>query len=81
MIGASKIARDISGQKAREEQVQILLRELSHRRKNVLAVVQAVANRTASTGTADFLDRFSHRLRALAVNQDLLAKNDGTVST
>jgi PAS domain S-box-containing protein len=75
-IGASKIARDISEQKAREEQVQLLLRELNHRTKNSLAVVQAIAHQTAGGTPSDFLERFSQRLRALAVNQDLVAKNE-----
>ena len=75
VIGASKIARDISEQKAREQQVQLLLGELNHRSKNIIAVVQAIAHRTAGKGPSDFLDRFTQRLRALAVNQDLLAKS------
>jgi len=76
VTGASKVARDISEQKSREDQVQILLSELNHRSKNVLAVVQSIAHRTAVSNPADFMERFSQRLRALAVNQDLLAKNE-----
>ncbi len=76
VTGASKVARDISEQKSREDQVQILLSELNHRSKNMLAVVQSIAHRTAASDPADFMERFSQRLRALAVNQDLLAKNE-----
>jgi PAS domain S-box-containing protein len=76
VTGASKVARDISEQKRREGQVQLLLSELNHRSKNVLAVVQSIAHRTAVSNPSDFIERFSQRLGALAVNQDLLAKNE-----
>jgi PAS domain S-box-containing protein len=76
VIGASKIARDITDQKSREEQLAFLLRELNHRSKNVLAVVQAIAHRTADAPARPFLQRFSERLQALSVNQDLLTRND-----
>jgi two-component sensor histidine kinase len=56
--------------------VQLLLRELNHRSKNVLSVIQAIANSSASATDSEFLERFSRRLRALAVNQDMLAKNE-----
>jgi two-component sensor histidine kinase len=76
VIGASKIARDITDQKSREERLAFLLRELNHRSKNVLTVVQAIAHRTADAPAKPFLQRFSERLHALSVNQDLLTKND-----
>ena len=76
VIGASKIARDITDQKSREEHLAFLLRELNHRSKNVLAVVQAIAHRTADAPARPFLQRFSERLQALSVNQDLLTRND-----
>jgi PAS domain S-box-containing protein len=76
VMGASKVVRDISEQKARENQVNLLLQEVSHRSKNLLSVVQAIANRSASDNTSEFLHRFSQRLQALAVNQDLLISNE-----
>src|SRR5262245_41074532 len=42
IIGASKIARDISERKCAEERVGLLLRELEHRSRNMLSVVQAI---------------------------------------
>jgi PAS domain S-box-containing protein len=76
VIGASKIARDITDRKAREQQVQFLVRELSHRSKNMLAVIQAIANRTVGNSAPQFIKTFTERLHALAINQDLLAGND-----
>lgn len=69
------ILRDISERKRREEHVKLLLNEVNHRSKNMLSVVQAVAQRTIASDRGDFIERFSERLQALAANQDLLVKN------
>ncbi len=67
--------RDITKAKEAEQQIKLLLHEVSHRAKNMLALVQAIASRTAASGVEDFLARFFERIRALAANQDLLVKN------
>ncbi len=67
--------RDISERRKRDEQVQLLLREVNHRAKNMLGVVQAIASQTASSQPVDFIARFSERIQALAANQDLLVKS------
>jgi PAS domain S-box-containing protein len=74
IVGASKIARDISEGKQWDRQRELLLRELNHRVKNTLAVVQSVARNTARHAITleEFLDRFEGRLRALAGANDLL---------
>jgi len=56
-------------------QTELLLRELSHRVKNVLAVVQSIASSTLRkhVSTAHFED-FEKRLVALARSQDLLTR-------
>jgi PAS domain S-box-containing protein len=74
LLGISSIIRDISERKAREKHIEFLMRELSHRSKNLLAVVQAIAGQTArySTGMDEFLTGFSQRLHAMARAQDLL---------
>jgi two-component sensor histidine kinase len=52
------------------------MRELTHRSKNLLAVIQAMARQTARhAGTVDrFLQRFGERLQALARSHDLLVQ-------
>jgi PAS domain S-box-containing protein len=55
-----------------EERVKILMREVNHRSKNLLALVQAVATHTAASQPTDFVERFSDRLKGLAASQDLL---------
>ncbi len=71
-------ARDITERKHREQHVRTLLRELVHRSKNLLAVVQAMSRQTA-TGSGsidDFQRKFSARLQALSMAHDLLISHD-----
>jgi HWE histidine kinase len=46
IIGASKIARDITDRKRAPDRQQLLTREIQHRTKNLFAVVQAVVARS-----------------------------------
>jgi PAS domain S-box-containing protein len=75
-IGCSKIVRDITARKRVEEQVRLLMREVNHRAKNMLGLVQAIARQTAAREPEDFVRRFTERLQALAANQDLLVRNE-----
>ncbi len=72
------IIRDITERKRAEEHIRMVMRELSHRTKNVLAVVQAMAWKTARTSTdlEDFEDRFASRVQALACSHDLLTEGE-----
>jgi len=74
VVGISSIVRDIGERKAREKHIEFLMRELSHRSKNLLAVVQAIAGQTArySDTMNEFQTRFAERLHAMARAQDLL---------
>jgi PAS domain S-box-containing protein len=71
-------ARDITERKRWEEHIQLLMREVTHRSKNLLAVIQAMARQTklASRSVDDFEVRFSGRLQALAASHDLLVQRD-----
>ena len=64
IVGISSIMRDIGERKAREQHIEFLMRELAHRSKNLLAVVQAIAGQTArySDSMNEFQTRFSQRL-------------------
>jgi two-component system, chemotaxis family, CheB/CheR fusion protein len=74
IIGASKIARDISERKHWESRQELLLRELNHRVKNTLAVIQSIARNTARPGIGidQFIDIFEGRLGAMAAAHDQL---------
>jgi two-component sensor histidine kinase len=63
--------------KAHVEHVHLLMREASHRARNMLSLVQAIARQTAAREPEDFIGRFTERIQALAANQDLLARNEG----
>jgi two-component sensor histidine kinase len=52
------------------------MREINHRSRNMLAVVQSIAHRTVASNVEEFIDRFSERIQALSANQDLLIKSD-----
>jgi two-component system CheB/CheR fusion protein len=66
IIGASKIARDISERKRSEAQVAILAREAEHRAKNVLANVQATVRLSQSDTPEGLKQAIEGRIQALA---------------
>jgi two-component system CheB/CheR fusion protein len=64
--------------KANEEHLRLLLSELSHRVKNTLAVVQAMARLSFADDTPreEAVEAFTARLSALSAAHDLLVKSD-----
>ena len=69
------LVTDMTERKQSEEHIQLLLREVTHRSKNLLTLVQAVARQTVAASPEDFLKRFDERIQALAASQDLLVKH------
>jgi PAS domain S-box-containing protein len=66
IVGASKVARDITEQKRNQELIATLAREAEHRSKNLLANVQAMVN-LSQAGTVDDLKKaIEGRIQALA---------------
>ena len=76
IIGINVVVEDITDRKKHEEQILLLMGEVNHRAKNMLGVVQAIARHTITSHPEDFVRRFSERLQALAMSQDLLIKNE-----
>jgi PAS domain S-box-containing protein len=76
IMGLTCAAVDISKRKADEAHLRLLLRELTHRSKNLLAVIQAMARQTARhSGTIErFLEQFNARVHALAAAHDILVQ-------
>lgn len=72
------IVFDITGRRQHEAHLRLLMRELTHRSKNLLAVIQAMARQTSDSSTSldDFQTRFSARLQGLAASHDLLVNED-----
>ena len=73
---------DISDRKKAEQQRELLTRELSHRVKNTLAVVQALAMQTAVTAHSveDYRTAFLGRLKALSRAQTLIIESEAQTS-
>ena len=68
--------RDITARKQSEGQVRLLMAEVNHRAKNLLAVVLAVTQQTAKYGDLpSYVKRLSDRIDGLAAGQDLLVRN------
>jgi PAS domain S-box-containing protein len=66
IVGASKIARDITEQKRNQEQIATLAREAEHRSKNLLATVQATVNLSQSDTSEGLKRAIEGRIQALA---------------
>ena len=66
IVGASKIARDITEQKRSQEQIATLAREAEHRSKNLLANVQAMVNLSQADAVNDLKKVIEGRIQALA---------------
>jgi two-component sensor histidine kinase len=72
------VVGDITDRKLSEQHTELVMRELTHRAKNLLAVILSIATQTSrSTNTVEeFHDRFSSRLQGLAASHDLLVLRD-----
>jgi PAS domain S-box-containing protein len=67
---------DVTERKEYEEKEHLLMREINHRAKNMLNVVDSIARQTAARNPQDFVERFSQRIQALSASQDLLVRNE-----
>jgi hypothetical protein len=76
ITGASKIARDISDRKKSQ---QLIIRELTHRTRNLFAVFQAIAARAVdeSKTAAEIKYVLNDRLQALARAYQVIAEGGG----
>lgn len=78
VTGLTSAVVDITARKEGEEHLRLLMREISHRSKNLLAIIQAMARQTARHAGSidDFLNQFNARVQALARSHDLLVQED-----
>lgn len=67
---------DLTERQRQEEHIRFLMNEVSHRSKNMLGLIQAVARQTATRNPEDFVRRFGERIQAIAAAQDLLVAHD-----
>lgn len=78
ILGLVTTAIEISELKRREQVLKTLLREVSHRSKNLLAIVQSIASQTArfTDSIDDFLLKFRGRIQSLSYSQDLVTDSN-----
>ena len=76
--GSSTIARDISERRNWDKRQAVLLRELSHRVKNTMAVVLSMTRQTLRTSSdpKSFAEDFEGRIRSLSAAHTLLSDNE-----
>lgn len=77
-IGTISCAVDITEQKEQQLRQQLLMREVTHRSKNLLAVLQGVVRQTArrTKDLDEFIAKFTARLQSIASSHDLLVNDD-----
>jgi len=85
IVGASKIARDITERKRVQEQERLLMREMNHRIKNVFSLASSIVSISArhSTSPQKMAQAVRERLSALARAHDLTladGRRDGEVA-
>ncbi len=78
IVGASKIARDISSAKESEQRIRMLMREVNHRVKNQYSVILSMIRETnkRSNTPEGFERQVRERIMALSRSHDLLVSAD-----
>jgi PAS domain S-box-containing protein len=78
IIGTIGVSTDITERENRARHIHFIMRELSHRSKNLLMIIQAVARQSIrqSSDLEDFERQFSERLASLARLHDLLIQEE-----
>ncbi|MBX3567026.1 MAG: sensor histidine kinase [Rhizobiaceae bacterium] len=69
---------DVTERKHREQTLRTLLREVAHRSKNLLAIIQSIATQTGrhADSVDGFLTRFRGRIQSMASTQDLVTSSN-----
>jgi len=78
VTGITGASIDVTHRRRNEEQMRLVMRELTHRTKNLLTVVIAIARQTANHATTvdEYVPALIARLRALSAAQDLIVADD-----
>jgi PAS domain S-box-containing protein len=78
IIGASKIARDVTAARENERRIRLLMREVNHRVKNQYAVILSMLRETSKKASdpKEFVLQVQERIMALARSHDLLVTSE-----
>jgi two-component sensor histidine kinase len=73
ITGIRGLAVDVTGRRKQAETLEAVARDLSHRTKNLLAVIQSLAVQTAKNApsTDAFIDQFRGRIQSISRSQDI----------
>ena len=79
LIGFLKIGQDTTDRRRTDEHQRLLLAELQHRVRNIIAMIRSIARRTAETvdDVDDYVDHLEGRISAMARTQALLTRQVG----
>lgn len=75
LVGAVNMLVDVTEQKQAEQRMTLLAREVDHRSKNMLAVIQAMVRFTRADTARDFATTILGRISALAHAHTLLSES------
>ncbi|MEL6505076.1 MAG: HWE histidine kinase domain-containing protein [Pseudomonadota bacterium] len=77
-IGLLCTSLEITDLRRRENNLQSLLREVSHRSRNLLAIVQSIARQTVTSAnsTDGFMKRFDERVQSIAHSLDVVTRRE-----
>lgn len=67
---------DITEERETNERIRLLMNEVNHRSRNILATIQAIIQRTVGGTDPELVDALTRRIAALSANQDLLTSGN-----
>ena len=74
LVRVDGVTLDITERKEAEERQALLAREVDHRARNALAIVQAIVRLAKADTTKDYIEAVEGRIRALAQTHELLSQ-------
>ena len=83
IIGTTTVSMDITERKRWEKHLLMLMREVNHRSRNLLAVLSSISSCTAAGATSlqDYSDKFGKRLFSLAKSHEMVSQDQWTASS
>ena len=73
LVRISGVTMDITPRKDAEERQQLLAREVDHRARNTLAIVQAIVRLTKAKSTSEYVTNVEGRIQSLAATHNILS--------
>ncbi len=83
VIGTTSVSFDITERKRWETHLKLLMREVNHRSRNLLAVLTSISRYTCANAAdlEEFQEKFANRLQCLAKTNELITKDQWSESS